>query len=157
MGSRCARWGSKYRRVVGDYAGKFDVDTVTWYYKNSGEHAHSPSEAKLPVENGGLWFHSSLVLHNRRTSLVPPLSLSVEYALPINLPLNVGAVIGFTSSERQEKIWDAKFTYTWSVFSIGAKVAYHVNWPISELDTYATLTLGANFLNAQSEYNEDYY
>jgi hypothetical protein len=105
------------------------------------------------IINGSLGLSNSLVLSNRGTPLVPSLSLSVEYALPISLPFSVGAVIGFASSERKGESGNGKFTYTWPVFSIGAKVAYHFNWLISGLDTYAALTLGADFVSANTEYS----
>jgi hypothetical protein len=97
------------------------------------------------------------VLSKKGTAIVPPLSLSVEYALPISVPLSVGAVVGFVSNEQTAGTGDAKYTYTWPVFSIGAKVGYHFNWAIRGLDTYASFTIGANFLSAEAEYNKDYY
>jgi hypothetical protein len=107
--------------------------------------------------NGGVGLFNSLTLYNRGTPLVPPLSLSAEYALPVALPLSVGAVIGFANSQRTGGSGDAKFTYTWSIFSIGLKAAYHFDFSMEGLDTYAALTLGADFLNPQAAYNEDVY
>jgi len=109
------------------------------------------------IANASIGLLDSLALSGRGAPLVLPLSLSVEYALPISLPLSLGAVIGFASNERSEGTGDAKYTFTWPVFSLGVKVAYHFNWAINRLDSYAALTLGANFLSGKAEYNENYY
>jgi hypothetical protein len=98
---------------------------------------------------------NSLVLSERGGVLVlSPLSLSVEYALPISIPLSVGATIGVATSKQNGGSGDLKYTHTWSVFSLGAKVAYHFNWAIRGLDTYTALTLGADIVSAKSEYKE---
>jgi hypothetical protein len=126
----------------------------------AAENSNFPSSVEPGniIANVGLGFHNSLMLRNKGSENgVPPLSLSVEYALPISVPLSVGAVIGFASGEKTSGSGDAKYTFTWPVFSIGAKAAYHFNWPIRGLDTYAGLTLGADILSAKTEYNEDYY
>jgi hypothetical protein len=122
----------------------------------AAENSNFPSSVEPGniIANVGMGLLNSPVLSNHGTSLVPPLSLSAEYALPISIPLSVGAVIGFASSERSGGSGDEKFTYTWTVFSVGAKAAYHFNWEIRGLDTYAALTLGGNFLSANTEYDE---
>jgi hypothetical protein len=110
------------------------------------------------IANVGIGLSHSLALRYRGTQVVLPLSLSVEYALPISIPISVGAVIGFTSSERTSGSGDGEYTFSWSVFSIGAKVAYHFNWAIQNLDTYLGLTLGGNVISAHpAEYNASYY
>jgi hypothetical protein len=109
------------------------------------------------IANAGVGLFNSLALRNRGTQVVLPLSLSVEYALPIGVPLSVGAVIGFTSSERTGGSGDGEYTFSWTVFSIGAKAAYHFNWAIQNLDTYLALTLGGNVMSANTEYDETYY
>jgi hypothetical protein len=122
-------------------------------------------DSKLPssIKSGNIIANvgigqNSLVLGERGGSLVvPPLSLSVEYALPIGIPLSVGATIGVATSKQSGGSGDAKFIHTWSVFSLGAKVAYHFNWAIRGLDAYTALTLGANILSANSDYNESYF
>jgi formylglycine-generating enzyme required for sulfatase activity len=40
------------------YAGKLEVDEVAWYYKNSGDLAHSSSEAKAPLVIGSASFYN---------------------------------------------------------------------------------------------------
>jgi hypothetical protein len=105
----------------------------------------------------GMGFLGSMVLNERGTLFVPPLCLSVEYALPISIPLSVGAVIGYTSNRQTGGSGDAKYTYTWPVFSIGAKVAYHFGWQIRGLDTYAAMTIGANIMSAKTDFDEGYY
>jgi hypothetical protein len=131
----------------------------------SAAQAFADEDSKYPsslasgniIANVGIG-QSSLVLGERGGSLVvPPLSLSVEYALPIGIPLSVGATVGFATSKQSGGSGDAKFTHAWSVFSLGAKAAYHLNWAIRGLDTYAALTLGANILSASSDFNESYF
>jgi hypothetical protein len=109
----------------------------------AAENSNFPSSVEPGniITNVGMGLLNSPALSNHGIPLVPPLSISAEYALPISIPLSVGAVIGFTSSEQSGG------DETWTVFSIGAKAAYHFKWEIRGLDTYATLTLGGNFLS----------
>jgi hypothetical protein len=108
---------------------------------------------------------TSLVLGKEGGGMVvPPLSLSVEYALPIVIPLSVGATIGVATSTQSGGSrgggvdgGDTRFTHDRSVFSIGAKAAYHFDWKIRGLDTYAALTLGANVMSVETEYNKNYF
>jgi outer membrane scaffolding protein for murein synthesis (MipA/OmpV family) len=69
----------------------------------------------------------------------------------------VGATIGVATSHQSGGSGLAKFTHERFVFSIGAKAAYHFDWKIRGLDTYAALTLGADVTSASSDYNEVYF
>jgi hypothetical protein len=138
------------------------VIAVTLLVSLSVAQVFSDEDSKFPssLESGDIIANvgigqNSLVLSERGGVLVlPPLSLSVEYALPISVPLSVGATIGVATSKQNGGSGEGKFTHTWSVFSLGAKVSYHFNWAIRGLDTYTALTLGADIVSAKSEYKE---
>jgi hypothetical protein len=131
----------------------------------SGTQVFADENSKFPsslasgniIANVGIGQNSQVLSARGGSIVVPPLSLSVEYALPIGIPLSVGATIGFATSQQHGGSGPGKFTHTWSVFSLGGKVAYHFNWAIRGLDAYTALTLGADILNANSDYNESYF
>jgi hypothetical protein len=73
---------------------------------------------------------------------IPPISVSVDFKLPIDIPITVGAVATYTT-------WKARTTapgfYTIDVIyrniGFGGRGMYHFNF-MDNLDTYAGLTLG---------------
>jgi len=65
---------------------------------------------------------------------LPPISASVEYALPIGLPLTVGGYFGLA-------LFDTTY-YTGVQMGFGVRASWHVNFGIRNLDAYAGLTLG---------------
>jgi hypothetical protein len=71
--------------------------------------------------------------------VVPPLTVTLDYALPIGgIPFSVGGMFGFTAS----KYNGIGFSQGYSYFAFGGRFAYHPNFEVPNLDTYAVLTLG---------------
>lgn len=76
------------------------------------------------------------------TGGIPPLSVSVDYALPIaDLPLSFGALVGFSTSSF--RYWD-NTGWDFTNICIGARGAYHFDFDVKGLDTYAGIMLGYN-------------
>ncbi|WP_010256670.1 outer membrane beta-barrel protein [Treponema primitia] len=75
--------------------------------------------------------------------IVPPLSASVDYNLPIGgLPFFLGGIVGFYSSGEDNSLLGAKYEYTYSNLDLGFRIGYHFNWDVDGLDTYAVGTFG---------------
>ncbi|GAB6392599.1 MAG: porin family protein [Treponematales bacterium] len=71
------------------------------------------------------------------TMSLPPISASVEYALP-NLPLSVGGYFGIAMDEEDLGVG----SYSDTLVGIGAKASWHMDLGLKNLDPYASLTLG---------------
>jgi len=69
---------------------------------------------------------------------IPPITASAEYALPITMPISVGAFIGYTAYDEDITQYN---NFKGSMFGIGARASYHFNF-MRNLDPYASLTLG---------------
>jgi hypothetical protein len=85
-------------------------------------------------------------------TVVPPISASFDWAMPIkDLPFSFGAFLGYASSEY-------KFYYTWtySYLMLGARAAYHVDFGVKNLDTYAGVLLGYNIVSFDSDVPSGY-
>jgi hypothetical protein len=83
-------------------------------------------------------------------TVVPPISATVDYALPIGkLPFSFGALVGFTSSKYSYSAGSyGTYSYDYSIIAIGARGAYHFNWDVKNLDTYFGLMLGYYIVSA---------
>ncbi|MDL2229311.1 porin family protein [Treponema sp. OttesenSCG-928-L16] len=82
--------------------------------------------------------------------MVPPLSASVDYNLPIaGLPFYVGGIFGFAMADRSAGGYD--FTYT--TFAFGGRFGYHFNWGVENLDTYAGVVLGYEMYRTKVEWS----
>jgi hypothetical protein len=77
---------------------------------------------------------------------LPPISASVEYALAISLPITVGGYFGITTYDDTRTYWGGityvTTHYTGTLIGLGVKAAYHVDFGVRNLDTYAGLLLG---------------
>ncbi|MDR1175300.1 MAG: hypothetical protein LBK83_07520 [Treponema sp.] len=78
------------------------------------------------------------------TSLkIPPLSASVEYALPVSVPISVGGLFAFYQYE-----WDygySTYSYTWTYMFFGGRANWHWNFDISWLDLYTGAFIGYRY------------
>jgi hypothetical protein len=73
----------------------------------------------------------------------PPLIVTLDYALPIGgLPFSAGGAFGIYGSSRSHDLGSVRFTDSWLFMSFGGRLAYHFNWTIDKLDTYAVTSLG---------------
>jgi hypothetical protein len=97
-------------------------------------------------------------------TLVPPVIVSADYALPIGgLPFSLGLMVGFSGEyakhtdvpvpEIPSERGNSDFNYY--IFGSGGRFSYHFNWGMDKLDTYATLTMG--FLLSSWNYTVETY
>jgi hypothetical protein len=76
------------------------------------------------------------------SSGVPPVSASVDYKLPVRLPITAGLIATYSTWKWKHDLGSlGKIDVTYSNFGIGARGMYHFNFT-EKLDTYAGLTLG---------------
>jgi hypothetical protein len=79
---------------------------------------------------------------------IPPISVSVDYALPIGgLPFTVGALGGFNMS--QYKAVGYKWTYTG--IAIAGRMGYHPDFGVKNLDPYVDIALGYYIYTGKSD------
>jgi len=84
-----------------------------------------------------------------RTMGIPPLSASVDVAVPIaDLPFSFGGIVGFSTSTQYYGITP----YTYSDINICGRGAYHFNFDVKGLDTYAGLSIGYDIGGTNSPY-----
>jgi hypothetical protein len=67
--------------------------------------------------------------------------VAVDYALPINFGLTVGAEVGFAGGA-VKNIFGEKVGYSIAVIPILARIAWHPNFEIRNLDTYLLAKFG---------------
>jgi hypothetical protein len=85
------------------------------------------------------------------SSGVPPVSASVDYKLPIGLPITAGLIATYSTWKWKHNLGSlGKVDVTYSNFGIGARGMYHFNFT-EKLDTYAGLTLGWVIQSSKSQ------
>jgi hypothetical protein len=74
---------------------------------------------------------------------MPPISVSIDYKLPIKLPITVGGIFTFARWKYSYSIpfSNLDYDFAWNNIGLGARGMYHFNF-VKNLDTYAGLTLG---------------
>jgi hypothetical protein len=103
--------------------------------------------------NAGIGFGTPLY----GKTVVPPLSASVDYLYAQNgLPMSFGAIMGLSTSELDFSYGNYGYTYSYSMFSLGARFGWHFNFGVDKLDTYGILTLGYIFLSSDAEYRGEW-
>jgi len=90
---------------------------------------------------------------------IPPLSLSVDYRLPIDLPITAGGIVTYSTWERSETFSYFGDTYnlydiTFTNIGFGVRVLYHFNF-LENLDTYAGAVLGYVYQSAKVKVFDD--
>jgi hypothetical protein len=88
---------------------------------------------------------------------VPPISVSADFKLPINLPITVGgtAAISTWNYSTSAGISNSDIDVTYVNIGFGVRGAYHFNF-VENLDTYAGLTLGYVIQTADVTYGSAY-
>jgi hypothetical protein len=88
----------------------------------------------------------------------PPIIVTLDYALPIGgLPFSVGGAFGIYGSSGENsyvvnaQVGSISFTDSWLFMSFGGRFAYHFNWTIDKLDTYAVTSLGWTVVSYKRE------
>jgi hypothetical protein len=86
---------------------------------------------------------------------IPPISVSADYKLPIELPITVGATAAISTWNYSTGAGDYKVDVTYTNIGFGVRGAYHFDF-LKNLDTYAGLTLGYVVQSATAEYGDAY-
>jgi len=69
---------------------------------------------------------------------IPPIQISVDYHLPIGIPLSVGAFFAFAAYEYSTWAWNYDGIY----LAFGGRAAWHIDLGVKNLDLYAGVALG---------------
>lgn len=106
------------------------------------------------VLNAGIGFGTRLYTGNTFSSLLPPLSVSVEYGLEEdfladNLTLGIGGYVGIARAKSEFLLPDGnRYGWEYGYTVIGVRVAAH--YPlVDKLDTYGGLMLSYNAVHSK--------
>ncbi|MCL2802254.1 MAG: hypothetical protein FWD28_10905 [Treponema sp.] len=83
--------------------------------------------------------------------IVPPVGISVEYMLPIDLPISVGGFFDFAMYGSGNKDTFAGY-YQDMPMVFGLKGSWHVDFGVPNLDIYASVVLGYMIWERSREY-----
>ena len=87
---------------------------------------------------------------------IPPISASLDYKLPIDLPITIGAMAAYTTWKYSVGIPSIyKIDVTYTNIGFGVRGMYHFNF-MENLDTYAGLTIGYVIQSAKAETSGSY-
>jgi len=95
--------------------------------------------------NAGIGFGHAGPGPRRGEMLCPPLTVSIDYALPVaGLPFTFGLITGYFSEKKTYKddLWGTETTEKYNFLPIAGRIGYHIPFNVPRLDTYALLTLG---------------
>ena len=96
-----------------------------------------------PIDKGDLLVNAGIgfgTFGSRNWNMrIPPLAASLEYCLPVELPISVGGMFSFFSYGWDRPGGDS-WTYNFMVFA--ARGNWHWNFDVSWLDFYTGLSLG---------------
>jgi hypothetical protein len=92
---------------------------------------------------------------------IPPLVVNVDYALPMGgIPFTLGGFFVFNQSTFEEEWIGASSRYgyihTYTGTAFGARLAYHPNFEVKNLDAYATFALGYYLYGATTKYTGEW-
>jgi hypothetical protein len=86
---------------------------------------------------------------------VPPISVSVDFKLPIALPITIGGTAALSTWGYETGGGDYAITVTYTNIGFGVRGMYHFNF-VKNLDTYTGLTLGYVVQTADVKYGSAY-
>jgi opacity protein-like surface antigen len=112
-----------------------------------------------PVEGGNflidaaIGYASAYGYTGSGTSLkIPPISATVEYALPVGLPISVGGLFAF-----YQYGWEYYYKYTWTYMFFGGRANWHWNFDIQWLDLYSGVFIGYRYFKEDYDGPSNYY
>jgi len=126
------------------------ISFSTGVYAKQDFTSYSPA-----FKDGDLALQAGLGLHPAGTygdMVVPPLFVGVDWAHSIaDLPLSFGGIFGYAHSEEKFSSFGYDWTFSYNYYIVGARAAYHADLGVKNLDSYAGLMLGYNFVSAKIE------
>ncbi len=85
-------------------------------------------------------------------TVVPPICVSMDFAKPIGgLPFSIGGYVGYAQSEDEYSFFTYSVKWTYTYYILGARVAYHFNFKVKNLDTYAGILTGYSVVSVEEE------
>jgi hypothetical protein len=112
-----------------------------------------PIKAGSIILNAGIGIGTPL--YGKMT--IPPLVLNVDYALPLGgIPFTLGGFFGFNQSKYDDDWGAYGLTHTYTGTAFGARLAYHPNFEVKNLDAYTTFGLGYYLYGAETDYKGDW-
>jgi hypothetical protein len=112
------------------------------------------TEYPAAINKGSILFNIGAgygtMINKGTQTLVPPVIVSADFALPIGgLPFSLGLMAGFsgefvksTNVQVTNSAETGSGEFNYYVFGGGGRFSYHFNWGVDKLDTYSTITLG---------------
>jgi hypothetical protein len=89
--------------------------------------------------------------------VIPPITVSLDYALPVGLPFTLGALGGFTTSEYKGQLAGVNtHTYDYTGIAIAGRFGYHPDLGVKNLNIFINLALGYYLYNATATYAGSY-
>ena len=82
---------------------------------------------------------------------IPPLFVHADYALPVRVPITVGAMFTICQYGYDYKVGGSKYSWKWTDMTFAARGNWHVDLDIDWLDLYAGLSLGYIYCNWDSD------
>jgi hypothetical protein len=94
-----------------------------------------------PVEGGDLQIDVGIGITRPGSYgkiVVPPLRVSIEYDLPVKVPISVGGLVAYHRVKYETVSGDT----AWNNLGILARANWHWGFPVSWLDFYTGITMG---------------
>ncbi len=109
-----------------------------------------PALADGPVVKGSTVFGFGFGMANRYyfSGFSPGVKVNLEHGIWNAGPgvITLGGTFGYTyQGYRNTYLWGSSYNYSWSNFIIAARSAWHHNWGVEKLDTYAGASAGVRF------------
>ena len=86
---------------------------------------------------------------------VPPIFIQGEYALPVGVPISVGAMFTYCSYGYDYN-WGTKWEWKWTDMTFAARGNWHWGFDINWLDLYSGLSIGYLYSKWESKPKYDY-
>jgi hypothetical protein len=106
------------------------------------------------------WMISAGVGHGtpiRGDTVIPPITVSIDCALPLaGLPLTLGALIGFTTSEYTRDYYGQQYDYKWDYtgLAVAGRLGYHPDLGLKHLNIFANIAVGYYSYTGKAKYNK---
>jgi hypothetical protein len=90
--------------------------------------------------------------------VIPPISASFDYALPVGLPFTLGALAGFTTSKHKRDyiVGVNNYTYDYTGIAIAGRFGYHPDLGVKNLAISVNIALGYYIYNAKATYGGEW-
>jgi hypothetical protein len=112
-----------------------------------------------PIKGGSLLISPGIgfgtPLHGNM--VIPPITVTVDYALPVGLPFTLGALGGLTTSEYKGEVAGVHtHTYDYTGIAIAGRFGYHPDLGVKNLNISANIALGYYLYSAKATYAGTY-